>query len=258
MDLRLLGYIFDEVDSRKIPNDLNLTFTMYLSLPCPMTSNADNHLSEERNEKLYGKVEDLTFKGTTTIGVAARDGVILASDTRVTMGSMVAHKKGKKVYRIDDRLAMTISGNVADAQRTVEMLKANARIYRLENKRSMPVKTAARLVANLFFSARMVPYIAQILVGGVDDSGPHVYALDPFGSLTEEKTVATGSGSPIAYGVLEDKIKDGMLVSEALPIVVRSVVSAMKRNVMTGDSFDVALIDEKGYRELAEEEKRGL
>jgi len=207
---------------------------------------------------LYDKVEDLTFKGTTTIGVVARDGVILASDTRVTMGSMVAHKRGKKVYRIDDRLAMTISGNVADAQRTVEILKANARIYRLENKRPMPVKTAARFVANLFFSARLTPYIAQILVGGVDDSGPRIYALDPFGSLTEEKCVATGSGSPIAYGVLEDKYKEDLPISEALLIVVNSVASAMKRNVATGDSFDVAVIDEKGYRELTEEEKKAF
>ncbi|MCW4026959.1 MAG: archaeal proteasome endopeptidase complex subunit beta [Candidatus Bathyarchaeota archaeon] len=207
---------------------------------------------------MYDKVEDLTFRGTTTIGVAARDGVILASDTRVTMGSMVAHKRGKKVYRIDDRLAMTISGNVADAQRTVEILKANARIYRLENKRPMPVKTAGRLVANLFFSARLTPYIAQILVGGVDDSGPHIYALDPFGSLTEEKCVATGSGSPIAYGVLEDKYKEDLPMSEALLIVVNSVASAMKRNVATGDSFDVAVIDEKGYRELTEEEKKAF
>jgi len=207
---------------------------------------------------LYDNVEDLTFKGTTTIGVAARDGVILASDTRVTMGSMVAHKRGKKVYRIDDRLAMTISGNVADAQRTVEILKANARIYRLENKRPMPVKTAGRFVANLFFSARLTPYIAQILVGGVDDSGPHIYALDPFGSLTEEKCVATGSGSPIAYGVLEDKYKEDLPISEALLIVVNSVASAMKRNVATGDSFDVAVIDEKGYRELTEEEKKAF
>jgi proteasome beta subunit len=229
---------------------------MYVSLPCQKTSNVSNYRSEE--QKLYDNVEDLTFKGTTTIGVAARDGVILASDTRVTMGSMVAHKRGKKVYRIDDRLAMTISGNVADAQRTVEILKANARIYRLENKRPMPVKTAGRLVANLFFSARLTPYIAQILVGGVDDSGPHIYALDPFGSLTEEKCVATGSGSPIAYGVLEDKYKEDLPISEALLIVVNSVASAMKRNVATGDSFDVAVIDEKGYRELTEEEKKAF
>jgi proteasome beta subunit len=198
------------------------------------------------------------LKGTTTIGVVCRDGVILASDTRVTMGTFVAHKKGKKIYKIDDHLAMTISGTVADAQRTVDILKANAQLYKLNTGRPMPVKSAARLIANLFFSARLAPMIAQILVGGVDSTGPHVFSLDPFGSLTEEKCVATGSGSPIAYGVLEDKYKEDAMIEDVLSVVVRAVDSAMKRDSASGDSFDVAVIEEKGYRELSDEEKKDI
>jgi len=203
-------------------------------------------------------VNRLTLKGTTTIGVVCRDGVILASDTRVTMGFYVAHKHGKKIYKIDDHLAMTIAGTVADAQRTVDILTANAQLYRLNMGRPMPVNSAARLVANLLFSARYMPLATQVLIGGVDDSGPHVFSLDPFGSLTEEKCVATGSGSPIAYGVLEDKFKEDMPVAEALPVVVKAVNSAMKRDTASGDSFNVAVIDINGYRELTEEEKKGL
>jgi len=200
-------------------------------------------------------VDQLTLKGTTTIGAVCKDGVILASDTRVTMGYFVAHKKGKKVYKIDTHLAMTISGVVADAQRTVDILKANSQLYKLNNGRPMPIHSAARLVANLLFSSRFAPMIAQVLVGGVDDAGPHVFSLDPFGSLTEEKCVATGSGSPIAYGVLEDKYKEDMTIKTLLPIVVRAVDSAMKRDAASGDSFDVAVIDEKGYHELGDDEK---
>ena len=147
----------------------------------------------------------LVMKGTTTIGVVCKNGVILSSDTRVTMGYFVAHKRGKKIHRIDDHLAMTIAGTVADAQWTVDILKANAQLYKLTNHRKMPVSVAARLIANLLFSSRYYPLLTQVLIGGVDDTGPHVYSLDPFGSLTEEKCVATGSGSPIAYGVLEDQ-----------------------------------------------------
>ena len=199
-----------------------------------------------------------TLKGTTTIGVVCKDGVILASDTRVTMGTFVAHKKGKKVYKIDDHLAMTISGSVADAQRTVDILKANAHLFKLNAKRPMPVNSAARFIANLFFSARLAPLIARILVGGVDDTGPHVFSLDPFGSLTEEKCVATGSGSPIAYGVLEDKYREDTTVNDLLSVVVRAVNSAMKRDVASGDSYDVVIIDKKGYRELNTNEKKGI
>ncbi|MEM3622614.1 MAG: archaeal proteasome endopeptidase complex subunit beta [Candidatus Bathyarchaeia archaeon] len=200
----------------------------------------------------------LMLKGTTTIGVVCKDGVILASDTRVTMGFYVAHKHGKKVYKIDDHLAMTISGTVADAQRTVDILTANAQLYKINMSRPLPISSAARLVANLFFSSRYAPLLTQVLIGGIDDTGPHVYSLDPFGSLTEEKCVATGSGSPIAYGVLEDKYKEDMSVAELLPIIVKAVNSAMKRDAASGDSFNVAVIDDNGYHELTDEEKEKL
>ncbi|MEM3673455.1 MAG: archaeal proteasome endopeptidase complex subunit beta [Candidatus Bathyarchaeia archaeon] len=200
----------------------------------------------------------LVLKGTTTLGVVCRDGVMLASDTRVTMGFYVAHKHGKKVYKIDDHLAMTIAGTLADAQRTVDILTANAQLYRINMGRPMPVNSAARLVANLLFSSRYVPLLTQVLIGGIDDTGPHIYALDPFGSLTEEKCVATGSGSPIAYGILEDKYRENMSVKELLPIVAKAVNAAMKRDAASGDSFNIAIIDENGYRELSDKEKKEL
>ena len=200
----------------------------------------------------------LAMKGTTTIGVVCKNGVILSSDTRVTMGYFVAHKRGKKIHKIDDHLAMTIAGTVADAQWTVDILKANAQLYKLTNHRKMPVSAAARLIANLLFSSRYYPLLTQVLIGGVDDTGPHVYSLDPLGSLTEEKCVATGSGSPIAYGVLEDQYREDATVEELLPIVVRAVHSAMRRDAASGDSFDVAIIDESGFRELSDEEKKKI
>jgi proteasome beta subunit len=200
----------------------------------------------------------LLLKGTTTVGVVCSDGIILSSDTRVTMGTFIAHKKGKKIYRIDDHIAMTISGSVADAQQVVDILIANAQLYKMNFGRPIPVKSAARLVANLLFSSRLAPLIAQVLIGGVDDTGSHVFSLDPLGSLTEEKCVATGSGSPVAYGVLEDKYQEGFSTKELLPTVVHAVKAAMKRNTASGDSFDVAIINEEGYSELSEYEKRGI
>jgi proteasome beta subunit len=204
------------------------------------------------------EVNRLVLRGTTTIGVTCKDGVILASDTRVTMGYYVAHKHGKKVYRIDDHLAMTIAGTVADAQRVVDILIANAQLYKINSGRPIPVSSAARFIANLMFSARYVPLQTEALIGGVDESGPHIFRLDPFGTLTEEKCVSTGSGSPVAYGILEDKYKEEQSIVEILPVVIKAVDAAMKRNVGTGDSFNVSVIDNKGYRELTEKEKKRI
>lgn len=200
------------------------------------------------------------LKGTTTVGVVCKDGVILGTDTRATMGNFVASKHAKKVYQITDNLAMTIAGGVAVAQRVVEILKVNASLYDLEKNRRMPVSSAARLVQSILFSNRSAgaPLPLQAIIGGYDETGPHVYNLDPYGSLLEETMVSTGSGSPYAYGVLEAQFKEDSTVDEMLSVVVRAVDSAMKRDVASGDSFDVAIINDAGFRELSQEEKKSI
>ncbi|MGA2973424.1 MAG: archaeal proteasome endopeptidase complex subunit beta [Candidatus Bathyarchaeia archaeon] len=196
--------------------------------------------------------------GTTTMGVVCKDGIVLGTDTRATLGTFVAHKRAKKVYAIDDHIAMTIAGGVADAQTVVEMLRANSKLYKYEKGLPIPVSAVARLAANVLFQSRFFPFILQSIIGGIDDGGGHIFALDPLGSVTEEKYVSTGSGSPIAYGVLEPGYKEGMSVKEAIPLVVRAVNEAMKRDSASGDSFDVAVISKDGYRELNEQEKKGI
>lgn len=204
------------------------------------------------------KISKYMLKGTTTIGLVCRDGIVLGTDTRATMGYFIAHKRAKKVYQIDDHLAMTVAGGVADAQNVVEIVKANSKLYKYEKGAIMPVSAAASLTSNLLFANRYVPLILQALLGGVDSSGPHIFALDPLGSVVEEKCVSTGSGSPVAYGVLETEFKEGMAVKEAVPVVVKAVNSAMKRDSASGDSFDVALVTSSGYEELSEDEKRRI
>ena len=203
-------------------------------------------------------IDELTFKGTTTIGATGREGIILASDTRVTMGPLIVHKRGKKIYKADDHLAMTIAGVVADAQKLVAILRANARMYRIQRRNAIPVRAAARLLANLLFSYRLFPLVTQIIIGGIDDYGPHILSIDPFGSVTEENYVATGSGSPLAYGILEERFREESSIQELLSIVCRALRSAMKRDVATGDELEVAVIDKDGYRELSIKEKNRI
>jgi proteasome beta subunit len=200
------------------------------------------------------KLDDMVLTGTTTTGIVCTDGVVMATDTRVTMGYTVAHKHGKKIYPLADHIAMTIAGGVADAQNVVEILQVNAKLFQLERGRKLPVGAAARLAANILFSARGY-LMLRALVGGIDDSGSHIFRIDEYGSITEETCVATGSGSPVAYGVLEDGYKDNLSLDEGISLLSRAVASAMKRDAGSGDSFDVAIITSTGYRELTAQEK---
>ena len=120
--------------------------------------------------------------GTTTLGIVCEDGVILATDTRATMGTFIAHKRAKKVFKITDHLAMTIAGGVAVAQKVVDILRANSTLFSIDFDRPMSVSAASRLVANILFSNREAgaPLPLQLLIGGVDGSGPHLFSLDPY------------------------------------------------------------------------------
>jgi len=206
------------------------------------------------------KADNMKLKGTTTLAIKCVDGVIMATDTRATMlPSFVAHKKVKKVYQVTRNIGMTIAGVPAEALNLLDILKANASIYGLQRKREASVKTIATLASSVLFSQRYYPYAVQIIVGGYDSKGFHLYSLDPFGSVIEDEVISTGSGSPVAYGVLESGYNKQMNLKEGLVLAANAIRSAMKRDVYTGDSFDIATITEdQGYSELTEQEKKTL
>jgi proteasome beta subunit len=202
--------------------------------------------------------EQAKYHGTTTVGMVCSDGVVLATDTRVTAGGYIAHKRGKKLLQVDRHLAVTISGGVADAQNVVDSLKYYANTYRIEKGVPLPVKSAARILSNILFSSRYYPYVAIVLVGGYDSNGGALYNVDLFGSSIPEKVTASGSGSPVAYGVLEEGYQEGMTVAKAVPVAADAIIAATRRNVFTGDHFDIAIIDKSGFREVSEQEKEKL
>ncbi|MHC1601311.1 MAG: archaeal proteasome endopeptidase complex subunit beta [Candidatus Nezhaarchaeales archaeon] len=193
------------------------------------------------------------FKGTTTVGIRCVDGIVLATDRRVTSGFYVANKRGKKILQIDDMVYATIAGVVADAQMLVDRVKAHVKYVKTSTKQPLSVKAIASLMSNVLFSSRLFPFIVQAIVAGIDNEGPKMFNLDLFGTLTEEKYIATGSGSPLAIAVLETKYRDDLTVKEAIPIVVEAVKAAMKWDPGSGEGFDVIVITREGVEEIPQE-----
>lgn len=194
--------------------------------------------------------------GTTTVGLVVKDGVVLATDTRVTSGFFVAHRKGKKLFPLSDYSAITIAGRVADAQTIIDLLRANVRYYQISRGMHMDIVSIARLASNFMFNYRWFPYVAQLIIAGVDRTGPHMYNVDLTGSMTEERVISTGSGSPIAYGILESEYNPGMSLEEAVRLAFKAVAAAIQRDIGSGDSVDVAYIRVGGkYTEMSREEK---
>ncbi|MEM1657536.1 MAG: archaeal proteasome endopeptidase complex subunit beta [Candidatus Jordarchaeales archaeon] len=191
------------------------------------------------------------MSGTTTVGIVCKDGVVLATESQATMGNIIASTSAPKIFKIADRIAVTISGSVADCQHVVDVLKANLALLKLELKRDVSVKAAARLASLILFQNRLFPYVSMLILGGVDDTGPHIFTLDPLGSIIEEdKFGATGSGSVIAFGVLEDEYKEGITVDEAVALAERAIKAARSRDTASGGPIQIFKITKNSIEEL--------
>ena len=192
--------------------------------------------------------------GTTTIGMVCKDGVVLATERRATMGHFIANKTTVKLFRVDRNLGATFSGSVGDAQAMIRYLQAEVALYRMRKGGPLRVESAATLTANILNANRYYPYFAWLIIGGLDTRGGHIFALDAGGGSIEDRYVSIGSGSPFVYGVLEDAWKESPSVSEGIDLSLRGLAAAMKRDSASGDGYAVAEITQAGYRELESEE----
>ena len=192
--------------------------------------------------------------GTTTVGLTTEDGVILAADKRASMGHLTASKFAQKVYKIDDNLGLTIAGSVGDAQKIVRMMRSQLKMKKLETK-ELSVKGAGTLLANILHANKMMPFMNQFILGGVDNGDGVLYDLDPAGGLMKhENFTATGSGSQMAYGVLEDDFEGDLQHEQGKELAIRAVQSAIERDTASGNGIMVVEITEDGYNVVEDRE----
>ncbi|MDD1718300.1 MAG: archaeal proteasome endopeptidase complex subunit beta [Methanoregulaceae archaeon] len=195
------------------------------------------------------------LKGTTTVGLVFDGGVILATEKRATMGYFIASKRAKKVYQIADRIGMTTAGGVGDAQQLARIMTVECSLFQVRRGKPITVGAASTLLSNVLNGNRYFPYYVQLLVGGVDEHGPSIYSVDALGGATmEEEIVATGSGSPMAYGVLEDRFTPKLAEEDAVGLAIRALRAAMRRDAGSGEGIHVVIITGEKYYEVPEEE----
>ena len=207
---------------------------------------------------MSNNVQEKILHGTTTVGIKAKDGVVLCADMRASAGYFIANNNTMKIQKIDDHAGMTMAGGVADAQNITDVLRYHANIHRIQNQEPIPIKSLTRLTSLIFHQNRGYPFMADILVGGFDNYGPALFNIDMFGSVEEKSYVTTGSGSPVAYGLLEEEYKEDVTVDGAKIIALRAVKAAITRNIGTGDGINVAIIDKNGFRLLNNEQKKAI
>ena len=197
------------------------------------------------------------YKGTTILGMVCKDGVVLASEFRATLGYTIAGRD-IKVYEIEPHIGFAGAGGAGDNQALSKILKVETGLFRTRNSRPITVEGGVNLLSTIMYQYKMFPFISFVILGGIEADGtPRLYALDPYGSVMRDKYTASGSGMQMALGILDDRYEEGMLVKDALSLAARAVIAGIKRDAMSGDGVDLITITKEGFKRLdkAEVEK---
>ena len=204
-------------------------------------------------------MEEQLKTGTTTVGIACEDGIVLAADKRATAGTMIVDKRAEKVHVINDDFAVTIAGGVSDAQLLIKLIRAELKLKEVKTNKKATAKEAANLLGGLLYSnirrPSMIPGIAHFLLGGRDKKGTHLYDLFPDGSVTPIRDfVSSGSGSVFALGVLETQYRADMNTDEAVKMAVKAINTALKRDSCSGNGIDVIVVKNKEIKRVMNKE----
>ncbi|HKZ99629.1 MAG TPA: proteasome subunit beta [Thermoplasmata archaeon] len=181
---------------------------------------------------------------TTTVGIRSKDGVVLAADKRASKGFFVGSKDVRKLFALDDTTAVAIAGQMSDAEYLVNLAKAERRLLTLRRGYPLSVKESAKLISNIVYSGMKSynPFFVELVVAGVDREGGHVYTSDMSGAVTSESFMSSGSGSPIAYGVLEQGFRQDLTLEDATRLAEAAVRAAMERDPGSGNGVDVLVV----------------
>lgn len=186
--------------------------------------------------------------GATAVGISFDNGVVLASEKRVSYGNFVVNKNTKKTFPVTDKVGAACAGMIADMQILVRQVGALAKIRKLETRRNVPPNSIAKMMSVIMFERRFFPLLTQVIVGGIDNK-PQIYTLDPLGSVLPDEYAAVGSGAEMALGVMDGEFRANMSEQSAKELAIKAIKSSIQRDSASGDGIDILSMTQNNQQE---------
>ena len=194
--------------------------------------------------------ESVLKTGTTIIGIVCKDGVIMASDRRGTVGNLIYAKDMEKAMQLNDYLVFSGCGSGTEIQKISQLLRAELRLKELKSKVRPTVRQSASLLSNIRAEA------SAFLLAGFDESGA-VYLYDVLGGRFDEVkdyTASVGSGMPYVLGLLERQYKKDMSIKEGVELAREAIKSSTQRDPASGNGIDIFTITKDGIKKVVDQE----
>ena len=187
--------------------------------------------------------------GATAVGITFENGVVLGAEKRVSYGTHLVSRSGKKVFKITDTVGAVAAGMISDMNILMREVTAHAKILQLETNQPVLPNSIAKLMGVIMYQQKWFPMMTQIILAGIEDKKPAVYVLDPLGSVIPDEYATVGTGAELAIGVVESEYKQNLTEQEAVDLAIKSIRSAVNRDVSSGDGIDLLIVTENEIRE---------
>jgi len=205
----------------------------------------------EKNGRTAPGLTDF-HKGTTTLAFKFQGGVIVAVDSRASMGSYISSQTVRKVIEINDYLLGTMAGGAADCSYWERHLARLCRLHELRTGERISVTAASKILANIFFSYRGYGLSCGTMIAGWDQAGPQLFMVDDQGTRLSGQRFSVGSGSTYAYGVLDTGYDWNLTLDEAVKLGKDAIYHATHRDGASGGVVRVYHIHENGWTKIEE------
>jgi proteasome beta subunit len=186
--------------------------------------------------------------GATAVGISFDNGVVLASEKRVSYGNFVVNKNTTKTFHVTDHVGAACAGMIADMQILVRQVGALAKIRKLETRRNVAPNSVAKMMSVIMFERRFFPLLTQVIVGGIDKK-PEIYTLDPLGSVLPDDYAAVGTGAEMALGVLDSEYRANISEQSAKELAIKAIKSSIQRDSGSGDGIDILFVTRNPQRD---------
>ncbi len=196
-------------------------------------------------------------RGTTTVGLKYKTGVILIVDKRIT-SHLIEPGSIEKIFKIDDHVGCATSGLVADARSLIDRARVDAQINDITYDEKIQVKTLVKKICDFKQTYTQYggvrPFGTALLVAGYDETGPRLFATDPSGALMEYKASSEGSGRNGAMSYFEEHYKDDLTMEEGLDLGIKALHQATEEKLIP-KATEIGMVDKDFEFHILDQDK---
>ena len=185
-------------------------------------------------------------RGTTAIGIKTHQGCILAVQKRLHT-TLIEKEMVKKIFAIDDHIAVAIAGLTADARILVNQARLQAQIHQMTYGEQITVENLTHRLADIkqmyTQHAGVRPFGVSLLIAGVDElNNVRLFMTEPSGSYWGYRAAVIGSGAPTIIEELEiTYAKEAETIQAGLRVALQAL-EKVSDNKLDPDMIEIAII----------------